>query len=180
MKFKRFGLCMTMASLVMTLACSQGQKSPDVEADIEKALSQANLSSVKVSQDRDKGVVTLSGNVQTEADKQRAEAVAKSLSSSVVIANEIGVRPPGFESEARKVDSSLDTAIEKNLEASLVARHLNDGIKYSAENGVLTITGEVNSLSKRHDIEQLAASVPNVKQVINEVQIKGIKATSRK
>jgi hyperosmotically inducible periplasmic protein len=177
MKCKMLGLFM---ALILTLACSQRQKSPDVKADIEKALGQAGLSSVNVSQDRDKGVITLSGDVQTDTDKRRAEDVARSISNSLVIANQIGVRPSGFESEAKKVDSSLDTAIEKNLEAILVGKHLDQDIKYTAKNGVLTLRGEVNSINKRHEIEQLAASVPNVKQVINELQIKGIKATSRK
>jgi hyperosmotically inducible periplasmic protein len=180
MKCKILGLFMAIASLILTLACSQRQKSPDVKADIEKALGRAGLSSVNVSQDRDKGVITLSGDVQTETDKQRAEDAARSVSNSLVIANQIGVRPSGFESEAKKVDSSLDTAIEKNLEAILVGKHLDQDIKYTAKNGVLTLRGEVNSINKRHEIEQLAASVPNVKQVINELQIKEIKATSRK
>jgi hyperosmotically inducible protein len=180
MKCKILALFIAIASLILTLACSQRQKSPDVKADIEKALGRAGLSSVNVSQDRDKGVITLSGDVQTETDKQRAEDAARSVSNSLVIANQIGVRPSGFESEAKKVDSSLDTAIEKNLEAILVGKHLDQDIKYTAKNGVLTLRGEVNSINKRHEIEQLAASVPNVKQVINELQIKGIKATSRK
>jgi hyperosmotically inducible protein len=180
MKCKILAMFMANASLILILACSQSQKSPDVKADIEKALGQQGLRSVNVSQDRDKGVITLAGDVQTDADKQRAEDVARSISNSLVIANEIGVRPSGFESEAKIVDSSLDTAIEKNLEAILVGKHLNQDIKYAAKNGVLTLSGEVDSINKRHELEQLAASVPNVKQVVNELQIKGIKATSRK
>ena len=180
MKCKILGMFMAIASLILTLGCSQSQKSPDVKADIEKALGKAALGTVSVSQDRDKGVIILAGDVQTEADKQRAENVARSISNSLVISNQIGVRPSGFETEAKKVDSSLDTAIEKNLEAILVGKHLDQGIKYAAKNGVLTLSGEVDSISKRHELEQLAASVPNVKQVVNELQITGIKATSRK
>ena len=47
-------------------------------------------------------------------------------------------------------------------------------------NGVTTITGDVNSIERRNEIEHLAASVPNVKQVVNELQVKEMKATSRK
>ena len=46
------------------------------------------------------------------------------MARSSVVANEIGVRPSGFESEAKKVDSSLDAAIEKNFEALLIAKQL--------------------------------------------------------
>jgi hyperosmotically inducible protein len=174
---KLAAIFLTIASLILALGCSQSQKSPDVKADVEKALNQAGLSNVSVSQDRDKGVITLSGDVPTDADKQKAETVAKSMAGSFVISNQIGVRPPGSESEAKKVDSSMDTAIEKNFEALLVAKRLNKNIKYSAKNGVLTLNGEVKSMNQRHEVEQLAASVPNVKEVVNELQIKGVKAT---
>jgi hypothetical protein len=53
--------------------------------------------------------------VHTDADKQTAENVARHASNSLVIANEIGVRPAGFETEARSIDARLDTAIEKDL-----------------------------------------------------------------
>ena len=171
---------MTLAALALLLGCSERRTSADVKGDIEQALNQAGLKSVNVSQDRDKGVVTLTGDVLTEADKQRAEEIAKSMAHSSVVANEIGVRPSGFESEAKKVDSNLDAAIEKNLEAALIAKQLNHDIKYSAKNGVVTLSGDVNSMERRNELEQLAASVPNVKQVINELQVKEMKATSRK
>ena len=180
MKRKMFGLFMLTASLLFTLACSQSQKSPDVKADVEKALGQAGFRSISVSQDRDKGVITLSGDVQTDADKQRVEEVTRPFANSFVIANQIGVRPSGFENEAKKIDSNLDMAIEKNFEAALVGKHLVRDIKYAPQNGVLTLSGEVDSIDKRHELEQLAASVPNVKQVVNELQIKGIKGTATK
>jgi osmotically-inducible protein OsmY len=78
------------------------------------------------------------------------------------------------------VDSSLDAAIEKNFEALLVAKQLDHDIKYSAKNGVITLTGDVNSIERRNEIEHLAASVPNIKQVVNELQVREMKATSRK
>ena len=54
-----------------TLAGCTGasSKSPDVSETIRKSLDQANLKDVTVSQDRDKGVVTLGGHVGLDADK---------------------------------------------------------------------------------------------------------------
>jgi hyperosmotically inducible periplasmic protein len=180
MNCKLLSRLMTLGILTLLIGCSERNTSANVKGDVEQALNQAGLKSVNVSQDRDKGVITLTGEVQTEADKQRAEEIAKSMARSAVVANEIGVRPSGFESEAKKVDSNLDTAIEKNLEALLVTKQLDHGIKYSAKNGVLTLSGDVNSMERRSELEQLAASVPNVKQVVNELQVKEMKATSRK
>ena len=54
---------------------------------------------------------------------------------------------------------------------------MND-IKYTATNGVLTLTGDVNNLTRIHDLGTLAEGVPNVKQVVNELQVKPVKATS--
>jgi hyperosmotically inducible periplasmic protein len=55
---------------------------------------------------------------------------------------------------------------------------LNKGIKYDVKNGVVTLTGEVNSQAKWARIEKVASAVPNVQQVVNELQVKDQKATS--
>jgi hyperosmotically inducible protein len=169
---------MTITALAFTLGCSKTPGlSPDIKGAVEKSLVQADFPDIKVVQDREKGVITLSGDVQTDVEKQRAENVARNTSNSLVIANEIGVRPPGFEIEAKAVDASLDTAIEKNFEAILIGKQWND-INYTAKNGVMTLTGDVDNTAKIHDLGTLAGTVPNVKQVVNELQIKPKKATS--
>ena len=55
---------------------------------------------------------------------------------------------------------------------------LDSDVKYDVKNGVITLTGKVNSQSKRAMVEKLAAGVPNVKQVVNELEVKNQKATS--
>jgi hyperosmotically inducible protein len=178
MTYKLLSKVMTIAILAFTLGCSQTPGlSPDVKDAVEKSLVQADFTNIKVAQDREKGVITLSGDVRTDADKQTAENVARKASNSLVIANEIGVRPAGFEIEAQLIDASLDTAIEKNFEAALIGKQWND-IKYTAKNGVLTLRGDVNESTKIHEIGTLAGTVPNVKQVVNELQVKSVKATS--
>jgi hyperosmotically inducible protein len=153
-------------------------KAPDVTDNIRKSLDQAGYKDVNVSEDRDKGVVTLTGDVATDNDKAQAESIAKSNAQSLVVADQIAVRPPGNESEAKAVDSDLDKAIEKNLDATLVKHRLKKDVKYDVKNGVVTLKGDVNSAAKRQQVEKLAAAVPNVKQVVNELEIKGQRATS--
>lgn len=46
------------------------------------------------------------------------------------------------------------------------------------KNQVVTLTGEVDSQMKRARAEKVASSVVNVQQVVNELQVKGQKATS--
>ena len=64
------------------------------------------------------------------------------------------------------------------MDAALVQNRLNKDVKYDVKNGVVTLTGEVNSQSKRALVEKVAAGVPNVQQVVNELQIKNQKASS--
>jgi hyperosmotically inducible periplasmic protein len=157
--------------------CSSN-RSPDVTDAVRKSLDQAGFKDVSVKQDRDKGVVTLTGSVPTETDKAQAESIAKSNAANLVVADEIAVRPPGNESETRAVDSDLDKAIEKNLDATLVKHRMKKDISYDVKNGVVTLTGKVPSQAKREQVEKLASSVPNVRQVVNELEVKGQKATS--
>ncbi len=170
-----------MIALVMTvtMACNQ-QKAPDVTDDVRRVLDQAGLNDVKVSQDRDKGVVTLSGNVPSNDDKSRAESVTRPVVGSQVVANEIAVRPNGEQSEARKVDSDLDSAIDKNLDAMLVQHRLKNDVRYDVNKGVVTLKGNVPSETQRASVEKLTQQVPNVKQVVNELEVKNRKATSTK
>lgn len=153
-------------------------KSPDVADTIRKSLDQAGLKDVSVSQDRDKGVVTLTGTTATDADKSQAEAITKTIAGPQVVSDQIAVRPPGDESIAKKVDSDLDKGIEKNFDAVLVRHKLDSNVKYDVKNGVVTLTGKVNSQSTRSWVEKLATDVPNVKQVVNELEVKNQKATS--
>jgi osmotically-inducible protein OsmY len=161
------------------VACSTtSTKSPDVSGSIRKSLDQANLKDVSVTQDRDKGVVTLDGHVATKGDKSQAESIAKSRAGGQVVSNQIAVIPPSAESDAKAVNSDLDKGMEKNLDAALIQHRLHKSVKYDVRNGVVTLTGEVNSQSQRAQAERVASSVPNVKQVVNELQVKNQKASA--
>ncbi len=173
--------CSTLLAVLVVgtlVGCSTSPtKSPDVSDNIRKSLDQANLKDVSVSQDRDKGVVTLNGHVAGENDKAQAESIAKSIAAGQVVSNQIAVLPPNAESDAKSVNSDLDKGVEKNLDAALIQNRLKN-VKYKVKNGVVTLTGEVNSQSRRSQAAAVASSVPNVRQVVNELQVKNQKATS--
>src|ERR1039457_6928004 len=110
MKKLRLSVVMVALLAVGILAgCSQtATKSPDVSDSIRKSLDQAGFKDVTVSQDRDKGIVTLGGQVASENDKSQAESLAKSLAGAQVVADQIAVIPVGAEKEAKAVNSDLD------------------------------------------------------------------------
>jgi hyperosmotically inducible protein len=179
MKVRKLFLGVVPVILAGALAgCSDTNKSPEVTDNIRKSLDQAGYKDVSVSQDREKGVVTLTGTVPTEGDKAQAESIAKSSAESQVVADQISVRPPGNESDAKTVDSDTDKAIEKKLDAVLVKNKLDRGVKYDVKNGVVTLKGDVPSQSRRTQVEKLAKTIPDVKQVVNELEVKNQKATA--
>jgi osmotically-inducible protein OsmY len=170
--------CLAVIAVGILAGCSQTPKPPDLSANIRSALDQAGFKKVTVDQDRDKGVVTLGGHVQTEADKAQAEALARPLAGGEVVADQIAVLPLGAESDARAMNSDLDKGIEQNLDAALIRNKLQKGVNYTVKSRVVTLTGEVTSQSRRRDAARVAASVPNVQQVVNELQVKKQKASS--
>jgi len=168
-----------LAVVLAFAGCGQQQaKAPDVKDTVKQNLDQAGLRDVKVDQDRDKGVVTLTGTVTTEADKSQAESIARSAASGQVISNQVAVRPPGGESTAKDVQSDTDKAIDKNVSAVLTKHKWNREIRYDVKEGVVTLKGKVNSQSQRAMVEKVVAATPNVMQVVNEIEVKNQKATS--
>ena len=74
------------------------------------------------------------------------------------------------------MNSDLDKGIEQNLDAALIQNRLRDGVKYTVKSRVVTLTGDVDSQAKRRDTAKVAGEVPNVQQVVNELQVKKQKA----
>ena len=177
MKALKLMAAIFMFSLVL-VGCSSTPKSPDVSDSVRKSLEQAGYRDVSVTQDRDKGIVTLGGHVPADSDKAQAESIAKSQADGQVVSNQIEVTPPADESDAKTVNSDLDKAIDKDLDAALVQHKLKKGVSYDVKNGVVTLKGTVISESRRAEVEKVASRVPNVSQVVNELQIKNQKATS--
>jgi hyperosmotically inducible protein len=146
---------------------------PDAKGAVQDTLKANNLGKIDVSQDRDKGVMTLKGDVASDSDKQQAEDLSKKAAPGYTIANEIGVRPPEA-SNAGAVASNLDSAIEDNFKAAIKAhRNLDDqSIHASSKNGTIVITGSVKTSAQKAEVSTLAKRTPNVQQVVNELEVK--------
>jgi osmotically-inducible protein OsmY len=165
--------CVALIMTFATVACSQKSSNVSYKDSVQKALEQADLKDVKVSEDNDKNTITLSGTLHSADAKQQAGQVAQAAAGNRIVANEIGIEPVGVESEAKDIASNVDSAIEKNYKASLIAQGLDkQNIDYSAKNGVLTLTGKVKTAKQRTLAEQTAANVPNVNQVLNQIEVR--------
>ena len=165
------GAAILMGGAMVIAGCNKTH--PDEKSAVTNSLNGNNLSAVSVSQDQEKGVMTLSGNVDNADAKSQAETLAKQAAPDYTIANEIGVRPPEV-ANAGAVASNLDSAIEDNFKAAIKAhQNLDDqSISASAKNGTLVIKGSVKTAAQKKEVGTLAKQVPNVQQVVNELEVK--------
>jgi len=163
---------LTLLTVVLTLAagCSSQPQSADVKDATEKSLKEAGFKDITVSQDRSKGVVTIGGHVDSQEDKARAEAIAKASAGGQIVADEVGVQPAPTAKIAKEVSADEDAAINKNLDAAFTAAGLK-GVNHKTKNGVVILTGKVPAATTRSQAELAATQIPNVQQVVNEIQI---------
>jgi osmotically-inducible protein OsmY len=84
----------------------------------------------------------------------------------------------GAEKAAKAVNADLDQGIEKNLDAALIQNKMHQNVKYEVKSGVVTLSGDVTWEELRSNAEKVAAGVPNVQQVVNNLQVKNQKASS--
>jgi osmotically-inducible protein OsmY len=180
MNWKVLGAFTLVSVLQVGLACSgqrAGQNSTfkdngSYEDNVKQALQQAELNDVTVDEDRDQNTITLGGKVHSENARLQATEVAKAAAGGRNIANEISVQPAGAKSKSKEIASALDGAIEKNYKAALIAKGLDkEHIRFDANNGVLTLQGRVKNPSQRSQAEQIAQATPNVRQVLNEINV---------
>ena len=180
------GLFVALPALFLTLACSSeraadnrtvsDQRAADdasFKDSVQRALEQADLKDVTVSEDRDKNTITLGGKLHSDEAKAQAAKVAQGAAPKRIIANEISVEPVGSESRARDVASNVDAAIEKNYKAALISKGLDkQHIRFDAKNGVLTLKGSAQTDAQRQEAQILAHDTPNVRQVVNQIEVK--------
>ena len=160
-----------LAVLFVAAGCTQTNKKSDADA-VKQALEQADLKDVSVSDDTDMNTVTLGGTLHPDDAKNRAGEIAKQAAPDRTVANEISV-PVGDESQAKGVASNLDDGIENNHKAALISKRLDkQSIHSKAKNEVLTLTGGVKAPQQKSEAELLASKVPNVEQVIDQIQVK--------
>jgi len=115
------------------------------------------------------GVVTLSGHVDTFMEKWNAERAAKRVSGVKVLAVDIEVNIPGTNKQS---DTDIANAIKSALNFSTYS--YPDSLKVEVDNGLVTLTGEVEWNYLKEAAEDAVRFVKGVKSVINLVSIKPV------
>jgi osmotically-inducible protein OsmY len=148
-----------MKPKLVTLGDKNLREAVEQQLDYDPAVSSNNIG-VSVSD----GVVTLSGYVQTYADKIIAEKVAKRVRGVKALANDIEVRPP-----SEHIDPDIAADAVKSIEGNV---HVpSDRISVTVKDGWLTLEGKVGWGYQKEAAEQAVRYLSGVRGVTNKIEI---------
>ncbi len=154
---------------MLTVACDRPADQPDYQSRVNDQLKTANLDDkVKVDWKNDERVLHLSGEVERAADKTRAEELASQIvGTSGRVVNEIEVEGRDYAEVDNRIEDQLDRLFEDRREWDFDGR----GVSFDSEQGVVTITGTVESEATKQKIGQRARATNGVKDVVNNLEI---------
>ncbi len=163
----------SLAGVLMIGGCNNNPKYADSKDAVNNSLTQNHLGAIHVAQDRDKGVITLTGTVPTPDQKEQAESIAKTAAPTYTVADEIAVVPPDNADATKSALSDTDSAIEDSFKADLKKhRNLDDqSISVKSKNGAVVLTGSVKTAAQKREASAMARRLPNVQQVVNELKV---------
>ncbi|CTU54890.1 molecular chaperone OsmY [Escherichia albertii] len=130
-----------------------------------------NIKSTDISVKTDQKVVTLSGFVESQAQAEEAVKAAKSVEGVVSVSDKLHVRDS---KESSVKGYAGDTAITSEIKAKLLAddtvpsRHVN----VETTDGVVQLSGTVDSQAQSDRAESIAKAVDGVKSVKNDLKTK--------
>jgi len=137
----------------------------DITSAIETALGEDHvILADKIDVKTDKGVVTFTGTVNNLLSKDRAEKIAESIVGVRAVVNRINVEP---------YISCSDTQLKKDVKNALLFDPATDSYEITPKvnNGVVTLTGEVNSWQEKELSTFVTEGVLCVKDVKNNITV---------
>jgi osmotically-inducible protein OsmY len=112
------------------------------------------------------GVVTLTGQVPSWADRFTAERVVKQMVGVKGLANDLEVRLPG---DIRKTDTDLAAAAVRALEWDVQVPHQK--IKVRVSDGWITLEGQLDWQYQREAAERAVRHLLGVRGVFNQITL---------
>ncbi len=154
------------------------QKAADLAIDnkVRSAfLLSKRLSAYTINVETGDGVVKLTGQVPTETDRDLAASVAKDVPDVKSVDNQLQVQPGLKPSEASQREGMrvTDLEIRADLNERLVASQALKGqtLQVGVQDRIVTLTGQVETPTQKSGAEQLARSITNVVDVVNNLTV---------
>lgn len=115
------------------------------------------------------GVVTLSGHLDTYAEKVAARRAAERVSGIKAIAIELDVIPPGIH---QRSDTEIAAAVQHALSWNTSVPP--DRLKVTVEKGWVTLSGELDWNFQRRALERMIRPLKGVAGIIDNIRLKAL------
>ena len=128
-----------------------------------------SIKSTDISVKTDKKVVTLSGFVESQAQAEEAVKVAKGVEGVTSVSDKLHVRDS---KETSVKGYAGDTAITSEVKAKLLADDIvpSRKVKVETTDGVVQLSGSVDSQAQSDRAESIAKAIDGVKSVKNDLK----------
>lgn len=143
-----------------------------ITAKVKAALlDDKGVKSTDISVKTENKVVTLSGFVASQAEAEKAVATAKAVEGVSSVSDKLHVKDGASQSVSGYAG---DTATTSEIKAKLLADDMvpSRNVKVTTTDGVVQLSGTVESQAQSDRAESVAKAVDGVKSVKNDLQIK--------
>ncbi|ERK14130.1 molecular chaperone OsmY [Serratia fonticola] len=143
-----------------------------ITAKVKTALvDEKAIKSTDISVETEKGVVTLSGFVATQAQAEKAVDVAGRVEGVKSVSDKLHVKDQATQSVKSYAG---DTATTSELKAKLLADDIvpSRNVKVETTDGVVQLSGEVKTQAQSDRAESIAKAIDGVKSVKNDLAVK--------
>lgn len=116
------------------------------------------------------GQVLLRGTVDSDAAKQAAEGIAKSLDGVKSVKNDLEIVAPSAQEAVENNDEILTAQVKEDMAKEPDFKNADIAVQTHA--GVVSLTGEVRDIMMSANASWIAWQVPGVKSVKNDLTMK--------
>jgi hyperosmotically inducible periplasmic protein len=180
---------LVLSGLVLAGCASQAEQMVDDAALTAKVkariAAQASINALKINVDVRQNVVTLTGEVPTEAEKTQAGQLAQATEGVKSVVNNLTINPNALGSSTVKEkakeatqdvgreagEALTDAAILTKIKAQFVSNGIV-GTDVDVSNGEVTLRGTVNNEAERQKAETVARQTGGVTAVKNMLLVK--------
>jgi hyperosmotically inducible protein len=181
-------LALTLAGIALLAGCTSmtGKSAGDsvddaqITATVKSRLAKENLGSVtKIDVDTNLGTVYLTGVAETPAFRDRATAIARQVPGVRQVVNNLAIQSAGAGSAATSGtgrtagqvidDASITAAVKTKLAAEKLSTLTR--VDVDTRNGVVTLTGNVDSETTRRRAIEVARGIQGVRDVVSNLRV---------
>jgi osmotically-inducible protein OsmY len=121
----------------------------------------SNLPPERLRVETERGCVTLTGSVDTEAQRHEVASLVGKIVGVVGVSNRLTVREPPAADVAERIALTLGSRLDHEIA----------GITVDTSDGVVTLSGTIGSLDEKRAVCLAASQVKGVRQVIDRLGI---------